>query len=170
MITNKSKIDLAAMDTISYGVYLVSASYQNRLNAQVSTVAFQVTSEPIKIAICLNKNNFTHQLVKSSKAFGIFVLSYDAPADFIKSFGFRSGASVDKLSGITYLNLETASPLITEHAISILDLELFDFLDAGTHTVFIGSLLAANKLSDHNSLSYRYYTEVLKEKILTNHT
>ena len=162
------KIDPAALYQIQYGVFIISSFLDDKINAQIATVAFQVTSDPAQIVTCLNKNNLTHEFVMKSKAFGISILSQDADLKFIGRFGFRCGRDFDKFDGINYKKSETGSPLILDHASGILDLKVNQAIDVGTHTLFIGELLTSEKLNDNIPLTYDYYHNVIKGKTSKN--
>ena len=80
------------------------------------------------------------------------------------SFGFRSGRDIDKLSKVDFKKGITGSPLVTEHALSVLEVEVFDQIDLGTHTVFIGDVVNTEVLKSGRPLTYQYYHEELKGK------
>ena len=140
-----SQNNIEALNQIQYGVFIVSARLDEKINAQIATVVFQATSDPIQIVTCLHKDNFTHELIMKSKKFGISILSEKADLKFIGRFGFRCGRDFNKCEGINYKTINTDCPLITENASSILDLEVTKTLDVGTHTLFVGKLLCAEK-------------------------
>ena len=79
-----------ALYKISYGIYIVSSHRNGKPNAQIANTVFQVSSSPIMIAVCLNKENLTHEFVKESKVFSVSILEKDTPMKFIGKFGFRS--------------------------------------------------------------------------------
>ena len=163
-----NRINFQALSQIQYGIFIISSFSDEKINAQIATVAFQVTSEPIQIVTCLNKNNLTHDFVMNSKSFGISILSQDADLKFIGRFGFRCGRDFDKCDGIKHKKLTTGSPLILEHTSSVLDLKVTQTVDIGTHTLFVGELLAAEKLNDDAPLTYDYYHNVIKGKTHKN--
>jgi ferric-chelate reductase [NAD(P)H] len=162
------KIDPQALNHIQYGVFIITSFLGERINGQIATVVFQVTSNPTQIVTCLNKDNLTHEFVMASKAFGVSILSQDADLKFIGRFGFRCGRDFDKCQGIKYKKSITGSPLIIEHTSSILDLRVKQTVDVGTHTLFVGELLAAEKLNDNTPLTYDYYHNVIKGKTQKN--
>jgi ferric-chelate reductase [NAD(P)H] len=157
-----TEAELAVLNQIQYGVFIVSSLLDDKINGQLATVVFQVTNEPIQIATCLNKSNFTHECVMESKAFGVSILSQAASLKFIGGFGFHTGRNFDKFANINYKRLVTGAPLVLENVIGILDLKVTKALDIDTHTLFIGELLAAEKISHELPLTYDYYHNVLK--------
>ena len=95
---------------------------------------------------------------------GVTVLEQTAPLKFFGPFGFRSGREIDKLSNVDFKKGITGSPLITEHALSVLEVEVFDQVDLGTHTVFIGDVVNSEVIKSGRPLTYQYYHEELKGK------
>lgn len=158
------KIDLEPLCQIQYGMFVVSSFSTEKINGQIATVVFQVSCEPLQIATCLCKNNLTHQLAMESKTFGVSILSQEADLKFIGRFGFRTGRDFDKFAGINYKKSATGTPLILDNTVGILDLQVTQTVDCGTHTLFIGKLLSAEKISDKIPLTYDYYRNVIKGK------
>jgi ferric-chelate reductase [NAD(P)H] len=159
-----SKIDSGVFRDLSYGLYIVASRDEGRMNGQVVNTVIQVTSEPPRIAVIINKKNFTHELIVKSNVFSASVLEESAPMPFFGPFGFRSGRDFDKLSNVSFKEGLTGCPLITEHALSVLEAEVIDQIDLGTHTVFIGNVLSSEVLKAGTPLTYQYYHRVLKGK------
>jgi ferric-chelate reductase [NAD(P)H] len=159
-----SNIDRKAFRNLSYGLYIVTSKDEGRLNGQVVNTVIQVTSDPPRMAVIINKNNLTHEFISNSKVFGVTVLEQTAPLKFFGPFGFRSGRDIDKLSNVDFKEGTTGSPLITEHALSVLEVKVFDQIDLGTHTVFIGDVVNSEVLKSGSPLTYQYYHEELKGK------
>ncbi len=149
-----------ALHHIGYGMYIVSSVKDGRANAQVANTVFQVCSEPAALAVCLNKQNLTHEYVASSRRFVASVLSEQAPLEFIGRFGFRSGRDIDKLAGIETKLGATGVPVVTQNATAYLEVEVERELDVWTHTLFVGKVVAAGVLSDGVPMSYAYYHQV----------
>lgn len=154
------KIEINTLNKISYGMYLISSRMGERFNGQIANVVFQVTLEPIEIAISINKKNLTHEFVQNSKAFSVSILSKDTPMRFIGDFGFRSGRDVDKFMGVNYKIGQTGVPIVLDNCIGYLEAEVVDQIDAGTHTIFIGKVVAAEILKDEEPMTYDYYHRV----------
>jgi ferric-chelate reductase [NAD(P)H] len=163
-----NKIDPSALCQIQYGVFIITSFADNKLNGQIATVVFQVTNQPTQLVTCLNKNNLTHQLVTASKVFGISILTEEADLKFIGKFGFRTGRDLDKFSDTNYKKLTTGSPLVLDRTSGILDLKVTQTIDVGTHTLFVGELVAAEKISDDKPMTYDYYHKVVKGKTQQN--
>lgn len=145
-----------ALWTISYGMYVVTARAGGRANGQIANTVFQVTAEPPRLATAINKDNFTHDLIRDGGWFGFSVLAEDVPAELIGLFGFQSGRDVDKLARATAQE-GTHCPLVTDHALSVGEARVLQQLDAGSHTVFVGEVVGAEVLRDGAPLTYAGY-------------
>lgn len=153
---------------ISYGLYIVTSHLEAKLNGQIVNTVLQVTSEPPRVAVIINKNNLTHEYISTSKVFGASVLDTSTPMTFIGLFGFKSGRNEDKLSKVQHLVGSTGAPLVTEHCISVLEARVIDEVDVGTHTLFVGDVVAADILREGEPLTYAYYHSHLKGKASKN--
>ena len=149
-----------ALHRIGYGLYVVCSGKGDRHNGQIANTVFQITSEPPTIAVSINKLNLTHEYIKAGKVFTASVLSQDTPLSFIGHFGFKSGRDIDKLEGIDYKTGETQAPVVTENALAYLEARVIQEVDVGTHTLFIGELVAAEVLGEGEPMTYAYYHQV----------
>ena len=156
--------DRRAFRDLSYGLYIVTSRDGDRLNGQIVNTVIQVTSDPARVAVIINKQNLTHELISRSGLFGVSVLEESAPMTFLGPFGFRSGRDVDKLSKVQFKIGVTGCPLVLEHALSVLEAKVIDQIDLGTHTIFIGNTVNAEVLKEGRPLTYRYYQDFLKGK------
>ena len=137
------------------------AHERDHREAQRAIVAGAVGVPP-RVAVIINKKNLTHELIVKSGLFAASILEESTPMIFLGPFGFKSGRDVDKLSKVAYKKGITGCPLITEHALSVLEAEVFDQIDLGTHTVFIGNVVSSEVLKEGVPLTYQYYHTVLK--------
>jgi ferric-chelate reductase [NAD(P)H] len=153
-------MDLSALYKISYGVYVVSSHDDKKLNAQIANSVMQIASEPATVAVSINKRNLTHDYIKASKAFAVSILCQTTPLPFIGNFGFKSGRDIDKLKNINYRLGLTGSPIVTDNAVAYLEAEVLQDIDAGTHTIFIGKVVAAEILNEEPVMTYEYYHQV----------
>lgn len=149
-----------ALHRLGYGLYVVGSRKGDRLNGQIANTVFQITSEPPTIAVSINKNNLTHDFIQESRVFTASVLCQATPLSFIGHFGFKSGRDMDKLSGINYKIGETQAPVVLDNAVAYLEARVTKEVDVGTHTIFIGELVAADVLSEEECMTYEYYHRV----------
>jgi len=136
MTGDDATLDLGALFTLSYGLYIVSSRSGERVNGQISNAVMQVTDTPLKVAVAVNKKALTHEFIAGSGTFGITVLGEGAPMEFIGLFGFKSGRDIDKFAGVPHRVGATGCPLVTEHAVACVEARVTCSADCGTHTIF----------------------------------
>ncbi|HTY08236.1 MAG TPA: flavin reductase family protein [Candidatus Edwardsbacteria bacterium] len=153
-------IDQNVFQYLTYGMYVVASYRQGKLNGQVADVVFQVAAEPPLIAVSLNCQNLTHELIAQTKRFSVSVLAQDAPLKFIGIFGFKCGRSVEKYSGINYKVLPSGTPVILDHCLGWLDLEVTQAVELGTHTLFIGRVVASEVIAPGEPMTYAHYHKI----------
>ena len=153
-------MNLKALHSCSYGLYVISSREGDRLNGQIANTVFQITSQPPTIAVSINKQNLTHEFISKSKVFTASILSQDTPLSFIGHFGFKSGREVDKFKDINYRLGETEAPIILDHTIGYLEAKMINQVDVGTHTVFIGEIVGADVIKEGEPMTYAYYQQV----------
>lgn len=147
-----------ALRKISYGVYIVSSKKNDgSFNGQIANTVFQVTSEPAKIAVCINTQNLTHEFISESGVFSVSVLSKDAQMPFIGRFGFKSGRDTDKFKDVKQAAGPTGAPVVTENSIAWLDAKVVSNANVGTHTLFVGEVVGGEVLSEAEPMTYEYY-------------
>jgi len=149
-----------ALYNLSYGLYVVASEKQGKLNAQIANTVIQVPSEPPAIAVCINKQNLTHEFITESKVFTASILSQDTPLSFIGHFGFKSGREVDKLKDVNYKLGEAKAPIVLDHSVAYLEAKVINQVDVGTHTIFIGEVVGADVLGEGEPMTYAYYHQV----------
>jgi rubredoxin/flavin reductase (DIM6/NTAB) family NADH-FMN oxidoreductase RutF len=125
----------------------------------------QITADPPAIAASINKQNLTYEYIKESEVFTISILSKAATLKFIGHFGFRSGRELDKFKDINYKLGITGVPIVLDNTIGYLECEVTNSIDVGTHTIFIGKVVAAETLNDSEPMTYEYYHRVIKGKL-----
>ncbi|MGQ9617979.1 MAG: flavin reductase family protein [Candidatus Aminicenantia bacterium] len=149
---------------LSYGVYIVSSKKEGKFNAQIANSVFQITSEPPRIAISINKNNLTHEFIEESGVFAVSVLKQETPFPFIGIFGFRSGRDIDKFQNCKYIIGKTGCPVVTENSLAYMEFKVSGKFDFETHTIFIGEMVAQESLEEGEPLTYAYYKLFKKGK------
>jgi len=155
-------MDEKALFDVTYGLYIVTAKSGEKMSGLVANTVFQVTAEPIALAVCINKQSYTHEIIRESGKFCVSILTEDTPMELIGLFGFRSGREINKFEGIKTINASGGSPVLAEHCIGYLECNLLHEFDLGTHTLFTGELSDAKELKKDKPLTYKYYREVKK--------
>jgi len=112
--------------------------------------------------VSINKKNLTNEYIKASRVFSASILHEATPLLYIGNFGFRSGRDTDKLKGVNYKIGVTKSPIFLDHATAYLEAEVIQDIDVGTHTIFIGRIVATEVLNDEACMTYDYYHQVKK--------
>jgi|SRR3989339_1971958 len=149
---------------ISYGVYVITSKKENKINGMIATTITQITSEPARISVVINKQNLTHKFISDNKSFNVSILSEKAPFNLIGQFGFKSGRDSNKFEDINIKLSELGNPIILDNSVGFIEAQLENSLDVGTHTIFIGKIINAEILSEENQMTYDYYHKVLKGK------
>jgi len=149
-----------ALHKLGYGMYVVGSHKGEKLNAQTANTVFQITSEPPTVAVSINKQNLTNEYIKASKVFSASVLCQTTPLPFIGGFGFKSGRDTDKLKGVNYKIGQTGAPVVLDNATAYLEAEVIQSVEVGTHTIFIGKIVAAEILTEDVCMTYDYYHQV----------
>ncbi len=153
------------MFKLSYGLFVLTSGFEGRDSGCIINTAGQVTSEPNRISITVNKANFTHDLVMSSKKFNISVLSEEASFDIFRHFGFQSGRDTDKFSDFKdCVRSVNGLYYVTAGTNGYISASVEQTVDLGTHTLFIASVEDMDVLSDVPSATYTYYQSSIKPK------
>lgn len=153
------------MYNLTYGLFVLTARLGEKDNGCIINTAGQVTSTPNRISITVNKDNFTHDLVKESGRFNISVLSEQADFEIFRHFGFQSGRTSEKFEGYASCKRsENGIYYITEGTNAYISASVEQMIDLGTHTMFIASVDDMEVLSAVPSASYAYYQSSIKPK------
>lgn len=158
-------MDNKAMFKISYGLFVLTAKKDNKNNGCIINTAMQVTAEPNRISVTVNKTNCTHDMIKETGKLTVSTISQDADFELFKRFGFSSGADTDKFDGFDAFK-EGANGIvyITEGTNSYISAEVEQTVDLGSHTMFICKVTDAEILNDTPSATYEYYHANIKPK------
>lgn len=153
-------MDLNVLRNISYGMFVVSSDKSGKFNGQIANTLFQVTSEPVTIAISINKQNLTHEFILDSGRFSVSILAEEATLNFIGKFGFKSGRSTDKFKDTAFKVLDGGLPVVTDYAIGFLSAKVINKFDCGTHTLFLGEMVSGELLKSGKPMTYNFYHQV----------
>jgi rubredoxin/flavin reductase (DIM6/NTAB) family NADH-FMN oxidoreductase RutF len=153
-------MNILTLNKLGYGLYIVGSKRDGKYNGQIANTVFQTTAEPPTIAICINKQNLTHEYIESSRLFSVSILTKDTPMQFIGRFGFRCGRDLDKFKEIDHKIGKHGTPIVTQHTAGYLECEVIDGIDLGSHRLFVGKLLDAETMNDDETMTYDYYHKV----------
>jgi len=156
-------IDITALFSISYGMYIVCSGDKSNNNGFVSNTVFQITAEPPRFGVSCNKNNFTSDFINKYKNFSISVLHLEASIENIGTFGYKSGRDFKKLSGLNIEFGELDVPILLSDSLAVFECKLINRIDVGTHNIFIGDLINSKIINASIApMTYDYYREVKK--------
>ena len=162
-----NKNDLTALFNIGYGLYVVTCNDGKKDNGLIVNTVTQVTNTPNRIAVTINKENYSHHVIKQTGLMNINCLSTDAPFSVFESFGFRSGRNVDKFADCTPLRSDNGLVFLPRYINSFMSLKVEQYIDLDTHGMFICSVTEARVISDRETMTYSYYHANVKPKPAT---
>ena len=158
------KNDLTALFKIGYGLYVVTSNDGKKDNGLIVNTVSQVTSTPNRIAVTINKANYSHHVIKQTGKMNINCLTVDAPFRVFEVFGFQSGRHVDKFADCEPLRSDNGLVFLPRYINSFLSLKVEQYVDLDTHGMFICSVSEARVLSDRETMTYAYYHANVKPK------
>jgi flavorubredoxin/flavin reductase (DIM6/NTAB) family NADH-FMN oxidoreductase RutF len=159
-----NKNDLTALFNIGYGLYVITSSDGKKDNGLIVNTVTQVTNTPNRIAVTINKENYSHHIIKQTGIMNINCLSTDAPFSVFEVFGFQSGRNVDKFADCTPLRSDNGLVFLPRYINSFMSLKVEQYVDLDTHGMFICSVTEARVLSDRETMTYSYYHANVKPK------
>ena len=162
-----NKNDLTALFNIGYGLYVVTSNDGKKDNGCIVNTVSQLTSQPNRVAVCINKQNYTHHVVKSTGIMNVNCLSIEAPFKVFENFGFQSGRNVDKFANCSPLRSDNGLVFLPHYINSFMSLKVEDYIDLGTHGMFICSVTEARVINRVETMTYTYYQKNVKPKPAT---
>lgn len=161
--TGTPKVDPTAMFKLSYGLFVLTVRDGDKDNGCIINTAMQVTDVKKRIAIAVNKANYTHDMIKKTGVFNLSVLTTDAPFALFKQFGFQSGRDVDKFAqGGAEVRTANGLRYVPEYANAVISGKVVEAQEYDTHTLFIAEVTEAVVLSSVPSVTYQYYFDHIK--------
>ncbi len=160
--TNKN--DLTALFKIGYGLYVVTSNDGVKDNGLIVNTVTQVTSTPNRVAVCINKENYSHHVIKQTGVMNVNCLSVEAPFKVFETFGFQSGRTADKFRDITPLRSDNGLVFLPQYINAFMSLKVENYVDLGTHGMFICSVTEAQVLNKAETMTYTYYQNNVKPK------
>ena len=156
--------DKSAVYNIGYGLYVVTSNDGKKDNGMICNTVVQLTSDPMRVLVSINKANYTHDVVKETGLMNVCPISESAPFSIFERFGFKSGRDTDKFDGCAFLRSENELAVPTENVNSYMSLSVESYIDVGTHGIFICWLTESGKLNKEPTMSYAYYHANVKPK------
>lgn len=159
-----NKNDLTALFNIGYGLYVVTSNDGKKDNGLIVNTVTQVTNTPNRIAVTINKENYSHHVIKQTGKMNINCLTVDAPFSVFEAFGFRSGRNVDKFENCQPLYSDNGLVFLPRYINSFMSLKVEQYVDLDTHGMFICSVTEARVINDRETMTYSYYHSNVKPK------
>lgn len=153
-------MDTKVLRNLSYGVYIVSTMDQEKPVGCVANSVMQITSDPITVAVSINHDNYTNQIIKDFKKFAINILPETVDMNWIGTFGFESSKNINKFEQIDY-RMEQSLPILPSTCGALL-CEVKETIETSTHTIFIGTVYETVSATKDNPMTYAYYHQVKK--------
>ena len=159
-----NKNDYKALFKIGYGLYVVTSNDGKKDNGLIVNSVTQVTDSPNRVAVCINKQNYSHHVIKQTGIMNVNCLSIDAPFSIFQRFGFQSGRNADKFDGFKPLHSDNGLAFLPKYINAFMSLKVEQYLDLDTHGMFICSVSEARVVSDIETMTYNYYQANVKPK------
>jgi len=159
-----NKNDLSALFKIGYGLYVVTSNDGKKDNGLIVNTITQVTNTPNRIAVTINKENYSHHIIKQTGIMNVNCLSIEAPFSVFEKFGFKSGRNYDKFENYEFNRSDNGLVFLSRYINSFMSLKVEQYIDLDTHGMFICSITEARVINDLETMTYTYYQENVKPK------
>lgn len=159
-----NKKDMTALFKIGYGLYVVTSNDGNKDNGLIVNTVTQLTDNPYRVAVNINKANYSHHVIKQTGIMNVNCLSVEAPFEIFQRFGFQSGRQTDKFEGMEKLYSDNGLVFLPKYINAFMSLKVEQYVDLGTHGMFICSVTEARVMSDKDTMTYTYYQNNVKPK------
>lgn len=160
-----NKNDLSALFNIGYGLYVVTSNDGKKDNGLIVNTVTQVTNTPNRIAVTINKDSYSHHVIKQTGIMNINCLSTDAPFAVFERFGFQSGRNTDKFEDYDFLRSDNGVAFLSRYINSFMSLKVEQYVDLDTHGMFICSVTEARVITNAETMTYTYYQNNVKPKL-----
>ena len=157
-------VEASALFNISYGLYVVTTNDGEKDNGCIVNTVVQVTASPLKVAVTVNKQNYTCETIVKTGVLNVNCLTESAPFSTFERFGFKSGRTADKFGGENLKRSANGLVVLSENVNSFFSLAVEEKIDSGTHITFICSVEEAANLSKGETMTYSYYHKNVKPK------
>ena len=161
-----NKKDMTALFRIGYGLYVVTSNDGKKDNGLIVNAVSQVTDSPNRVAVTINKANYSHHVIKQTGVMNVNCLSVDAPFKVFETFGFQSGRTADKFAGFEEELPRSDNGLVflPRFINAFMSLKVENYIDLGSHGMFICSVEEARVMSERETMTYTYYQNNVKPK------
>lgn len=154
----------SALFNLGYGLYVITSNDGTKDNAMICNTVMQVTDNPKRIAVCINKQSWSHDVIRKSGIMNINCISTDAPFAIFERFGYASGRSINKFENEKLLRSDNGLAVLTDYVNAYISLKTEQYIDLETHGMFICSIMQAQVISDKDTMTYTYYQKNVKPR------
>ena len=158
------ELDPKALFKIGYGLYVVTCNDGKKDNGLIVNTVTQLTDSPLRVAVNINKLNYSHDVIKKSGVLNVNCLNNEAPFSVFQSYGFRSGKDADKFEGVEVLRSENGLRVLPNYVNAFISLKVDQYVDLGTHGMFICSVTESKIINNIETMTYNYYQANVKPK------
>ena len=159
-----NKNDMTELFRIGYGLYVVTSNDGRKDNGLIVNTVTQLTDNPYRVAVNINKANYSHHVIRQTGVLNVNCLSVDAPFSVFQQFGFQSGRTVDKFAGQKINRSGNGLVFLDKYINAFMSLKVEQYVDLDTHGMFICSVTEARVMSDQDTMTYTYYQQNVKPK------
>ena len=160
----EKKVDPTALFRIGYGLYVVTSNDGKKDNGLIVNTVIQLTDQPNRVAVNINKENYSHHVIKQTGVMNVNCLSVEAPFQVFENFGFQSGCQADKFAGWETPRSENGLVILPKYINAFMSLKVEQYVDLGTHGMFICSVTESRVINKKDTMTYTYYQENVKPK------
>ncbi len=160
----KMEKDLNSLFKIGYGLYVVTCNDGNKDNGLILNTVVQLTNEPAKVGVAINKTNYSYEVINKTKKMNVNILTTEAPFNVFETFGFASGRDVDKFADCKPLRSSNGLAVLPKYINSYMSLNVLEVVDLGTHAFFVCDIENAKVFNDIETMTYSYYQKNVKPK------
>ena len=158
------KNDLTALFKIGYGLYVVTSNDGKKDNGLIVNTVTQLTDNPNRVAVNINKANYSHHIIKQTGVMNVNCLSTEAPFSVFQNFGFQSGRTADKFANMETLRSDNGLVFLPKYINAFMSLKVEQYVDLDTHGMFICTVTEARVINDIDTMTYTYYQKNVKPK------
>ena len=163
-VVHLNKNDMSALFKIGYGLYVVTSNDGKQNNGLIVNTVTQVSDNPNRIAVNINKANYSYHVIKQTGILNVNCLTVDAPFKVFENFGFQSGRNTDKFVNYPYILSDNGLPILTNYINASISLKVENYIDLDSHGMFICSVTEARVMNNKETMTYEYYQKNVKPK------
>lgn len=163
-VVHLNKNDMNALFKIGYGLYVVTSNDGKQNNGLIVNTVTQVSDNPNRIAVNINKANYSYHIIKQTGILNVNCLTVDAPFKVFENFGFQSGRNTDKFVNYPYILSDNGLPILTNYINASISLKVENYIDLDSHGMFICSVTEARVMNNKETMTYEYYQKNVKPK------